>query len=84
MTRWKRERPDTLILMHAHNQWSRRNSRLLNAAEDLGVPLCLREYPNHYDGSRDQEWIVPHGLKRKVEALEERMFLDILRAESTF
>ncbi len=64
--RWKRENPDTLIMMHAHNQWSRLYSYVINAADDLGVPVCKRDYANHYDGSHDQEWIVPHGMKRKI------------------
>lgn len=68
MTRWKREKPDTLILLHAHNQWSRYYSRLLNAAEDLGIPVVWREYPNHYDGSRDREAIVPHGAQKQISA----------------
>ena len=65
-TRWKRENPDTLIMMHAHNRWSRLYTYVLNAADDLGVPVCEREYPNHYDGSPDHEWIVPQGMKRKI------------------
>lgn len=67
--RWKRENPDTLIMMHAHNRWSRLNDYVLQAAEDLGVPVCMREYANHHDGSRDREWIVPHGMRPKVFVL---------------
>lgn len=66
MARWKRENPDTLIMMHAHNQWSRLYNYVVNAADDLGIPVCVREYANHYDGSHDREWIVPHGTKRKI------------------
>lgn len=64
--RWKRENPDTLILMHAHNRWSRLYSYVMDAADELGVPVCIREYANHYDGSRDCEWIVPRGTKRRI------------------
>lgn len=66
MTRWKRQTPDTLILMHAHNQWSRLYGYVLDAAADLGIPVCVREYANHWDGSRDREWLVPAGTKRRI------------------
>ena len=66
MNRWKKENPDTLIMMHEHNLWSRLYQYVINAADDLGIPVCKREYPNHWDGSLDQEWIVPHGTKRKI------------------
>jgi hypothetical protein len=52
--------------MHAHNQWSRLYSYVMQAADDLGIPVCKREYDNHYDGSLDREWIVPAGTKRAV------------------
>lgn len=69
MTKWKTQNPDTLIMMHAHNRWSRFNSLLVQAAADLGVPVCVRESPNHYDGSRDVEYTVPHGMKRRITTL---------------
>ncbi len=65
MTRWKHQ-SESLITMHAHNRWSRLYSFVMRAAEDLGVPVCKREYSNHYDGSLDREWIVPAGTKRRV------------------
>ncbi len=64
--RWKRETPDTLIMMHAHNRWSRLYDYVVQAAADLAIPVCVREYANHYDGSRDREWIVPRGTKVRV------------------
>lgn len=65
MTRWKLNH-ETLIMMHAHNRWSNLYTYVLHAAEDLGIPVCEREYANHYDGSRDREWIVPAGTKRAI------------------
>lgn len=67
--RWKRENPDTLIMMHAHNRWSNLYTYVMQAAEDLGVPVCKREYNNHYDGSHDREWIVPRGCKARIYEL---------------
>jgi hypothetical protein len=69
VSRWKRESPEALILMHAHNRWSRLYGYVLQAAADLEVPVCRREYPNHYDGSCDREWIVPAGTRRAIYAL---------------
>jgi hypothetical protein len=69
MTRWKVQNPETLIMTHAHNRWSRLYDYVMQAAEDLGVPVCKREYDNHYDGSLDREWIVPAGTKAKIYVL---------------
>ncbi len=66
MTRWKRERPETLIMMHAHNRWSRLYDYVVQAAEDLGIPICKREYSNAFDGSHDRAWIVPSGTKARI------------------
>ena len=65
MTKWKLK-SETLIMMHAHNRWSRLYDYVMTAAADLNVPVCAREYANHYDGSRDREWIVPAGTKRAI------------------
>lgn len=65
-TRWKRQQPETLIMMRAHNRWSRLYDYVMQAADDLGVPVCRREYDNHHDGSLDREWIVPAGTKRRI------------------
>lgn len=56
MTRWKREQTTTLILSHAHNQWSRWNDAILAAADSLGLPVARRVFRNPNDGSRDCEW----------------------------
>ena len=57
MTRWKREPTTTIVLMHAHNQWSHWRTCLLNAADDLGLPVGEANYPNcSGDGSWDQEF----------------------------
>jgi hypothetical protein len=69
MTRWKRENPDTLIMMHAHNRWSNLYTYVTQAAADLGIPVCVREYANHYDGSRDREYLVPRGTKARIYIL---------------
>ena len=69
MTRWKKEKPDTLIVMHAHNRWSRLYDYVMQAAQDLNVPICVREYANHYDGSRDREYLVPSGMKARIFVL---------------
>ncbi len=66
MTRWKRQNPETIIMMHAHNRWSRLYDYVMQAAEDLGVPVCVREYANPHDGSLDREYLVPHGTKAKI------------------
>jgi hypothetical protein len=63
MTRWKREKPDTLILMHAHNRWSNLYTTLIDTAIALDIPVLCREYANHYDGSLDREWLVPAGCR---------------------
>jgi hypothetical protein len=69
VSRWKRENPDLLIMMHAHNHWSQLYTYVLQAAEDLGIPVCAREHANHHDGSRDREWLVPHGTKARIYIL---------------
>jgi hypothetical protein len=57
MTRWKKAQTETLILMHAHNQWSQWNSCILDAAARLGLPVARTAYPNSSgDGSWDQEY----------------------------
>ncbi len=57
--RWKSARRETLILMHAHNQWSRWNDCKIDAAEQLGLLVGKAEYQNcSGDGSYDQEWYV--------------------------
>lgn len=66
MTKWKTKNPDTLIMMHAHNQWSRLYTYVMEAVQELGIPVCHREYANHWDGSPDEEWIVPHGTRNKI------------------
>jgi len=69
MTRWKKQNPDSLILMHAHNRWSMFYTYVLHAAADLDIPVCEREYANHWDGSTDREWIAPAGTKARIYAL---------------
>jgi hypothetical protein len=58
MTRWKLEPRATLLLMHAHNQWSRWNGHLLDAADKLGLFIGYQESLNSWDGSMDREWYV--------------------------
>lgn len=59
MTRWKREETTTFILMHAHNRHSRWNDYMHQAADELGLDVAFREYPNcSGDGSWDREWYV--------------------------
>ncbi len=84
-TRWKRETPDTLIMMHAHNRWSRLYDYVMQAAADLAIPVCVCEYANHHDGSRDREWIVPRGTKARVYALAyERQRADWFKPDPTW
>lgn len=77
MTRWKRERPETLIMVHSHNQWSNWRSCLLDAAAELNIPVVCRVYPNHYDGSRDEEYLVPAGLLDRIHARAHELHEDI-------
>jgi hypothetical protein len=85
VNRWKRESPDTLLLMHAHNRWSRLNDYLMGAAKDLGIPMCLRVYPNHHDGSCDKEWLVPAGTKERVLVLAyDRQRADWCKPDTTW
>lgn len=65
MTKWK-FRAETLIMMHAHNQWSKWKQFQIEAADELGIPVCRREFENHFDRSLDQEWIVPLGTARII------------------
>jgi len=55
MTRWKREETTTLILMHAHNRWSRWLDALVTAAESLGLPIGQRSFQNCNDRTWDRE-----------------------------
>jgi hypothetical protein len=59
MTRWKRGKTTTVLLLHAHNHWSNWLVAKLEAIELLGIPVAYTSYPNHYDGSIDREWYVP-------------------------
>ena len=84
MTKWKLQH-ETLIMMHAHNRWSRFYDYVMQAAEDLGVPVCTREYANHYDGSRDREYIVPHGTKARIVTLAmDRQHADWIKPDPTW
>lgn len=57
MTRWKRERTATLVLMHRHNQWSMWCEAKVQAAARLGLPVSTARYFNcSGDGSIDVEW----------------------------
>lgn len=70
MTRWKREETTVIISMHAHNQWSNWYSCLENAAKELGLPVQMREFSNHWDGSRDREWRVSTAWLNRVGGLK--------------
>ena len=60
MTRWKRGATATILLMHAHNEWSLWNGALLDAATRLGLLIGRRSFPNcSGDGSFDDEFYVP-------------------------
>lgn len=60
MTRWKREATATILLMHAHNEWSMWNAALMDAADQLGLLVGRRSHPNGSgDGSFDDEFYVP-------------------------
>lgn len=86
VTRWKRESLVTLLLMHEHNQWSRWNQALLEAAEEFGLLVGFARYGNcSSDGSTDREWYVlgaqleriDGGLgavKERAEAIHERQW----------
>jgi hypothetical protein len=74
-TRWKREPTTTLILMHAHNLWSRWNDCLLTAARDFGLPICEATYPNcSGDGSWD------HDIYTLTAALDRVGGLDVVQS----
>lgn len=75
MTRWKRENPDTLVLMHSHNLWSKWYQHLTDACYSLGFPMTTRRFENHFDGSIDQIWIIPRGLRPEVEQLARKLQL---------
>lgn len=81
MTKWKTHNPDTLLLMHAHNRMSRWNDALLAAADELAIPVCYREFPNHYDGSRDRVWLVPHGTLRSIRERAEPLHMARLKGD---
>lgn len=78
MTKWKTQPTTVLILMHAHNRWSRWYSQLEYAAESLGLLVGRSVYANHYDGSTDRVWYVSTaqlervGGLRAVEALAQK------------
>lgn len=67
MTRWKRERPEPLLTMHAHNRWSQWGMATLDAAAELGVPVCERTWRQD-DGSVSSEWLVPRGTLDAITA----------------
>lgn len=66
-TRWKRESPDTLILLHAHNIWSKWYGYLITSAVELGIPYSTADGPNYSgDGSWDRRYLVPKGCKNRI------------------
>lgn len=67
--RWKRESPDELLLMHAHNRMSRWNYFLFESVQELGLPIVCRTFSNHWDGSTDTVWLVPRGKRTAVVKL---------------
>lgn len=76
MNRWKRENTTTLILMHSHNLWSNYYNALLEAAEELDLPVGRVGYPNcSGDGSWDEEWYTSAPALERVggmNALQDR------------
>ena len=71
MTRWKRNPTATLILMHAHNQWSMWDDCLLTAASNLGLPVGSTQYLNcSGDGSWDVEWYTSDTALARVGGMD--------------
>ncbi len=70
MTKWKTQGTKAIIFMHSHNRWSQWYSYILQAADDLGLIVCEREFANGWDGSRDREWLVSSHMLDRVGGLD--------------
>jgi len=75
MTRWKREPCTVIRTMYEHNQWSRYQTHLLRAAEEMGLNVGFSRYSHREDGSTVRVWYVSGAQLERVggqSALERR------------
>lgn len=62
--RWT-ENAETLLVFHAHNQWSRYQMAMVDVALEMGIPMCSIPFQAS-DGSWSKQYIVPQGTAATI------------------